>query len=41
MLGATDQLRSLFLKGFKLSKQGNYEDPTYLGFKIVFDLSNY
>ena len=37
MLGATDQLRSLFLKGFKLSKQGNYEDPTYLGFKLVFD----
>ena len=36
-LGATDQLRSLFLKGFKLSKQGNYEDPTYLGFKIVLD----
>jgi len=36
-LGATDQLRSLFLKGFKLSKQGNYEDPTYLGFKIVID----
>jgi hypothetical protein len=37
MLGATDQNRSLFLKGFKLSKQGNYEDPTYLGFKIVID----
>ena len=37
MLGATDQLRSLFLKGFKLSKQGNYEDPTYLGFKLVID----
>ena len=36
-LGATDRERSLFLKGFKLSKQGNYEDPTYLGFKIVFD----
>lgn len=36
-MGATDQLRSLFLKGFKLSKQGNYEDPTYLGFKIVLD----
>ena len=36
-LGATDQLRSLFLKGFKLSKQGNYEDPTYLGFKVIFD----
>jgi hypothetical protein len=36
-LGATDKQRSLFLKGFKLSKQGNYEDPTYLGFKIVID----
>ena len=36
-IGATDQLRSLFLKGFKLSKQGKYEDPTYLGFKIVID----
>lgn len=36
-MAATDQLRSLFLKGFKLSKQGNYEDPTYLGFKIVLD----
>lgn len=36
-LGATDKQRSLFLKGFKLSKQGNYEDPTYLGFKLVFD----
>lgn len=35
--GATDQSRSLFLKGFRLSKQGNYEDPTYLGFKLVFD----
>lgn len=34
---ATDQQRSLFLKGFKLSNQGKYEDPTYLGFKIVFD----
>jgi len=36
-LGATDKQRSLFLKGFKLSKQGNYEDPTYLGFKVLFD----
>ena len=33
-IGATDQSRSLFLKGFRLSKQGNYEDPTYLGFKF-------
>jgi hypothetical protein len=39
-LGATDQLRSLFLKGFKLSKQGKYEDPTYLGFKIVIDFGS-
>ena len=39
-LGATDKQRSLFLKGFKLSKQGQYEDPTYLGFKIVVDFGN-
>jgi hypothetical protein len=39
-LGATDQLRSLFLKGFKLSKQGKYEDPTYLGFKMVIDFGS-
>lgn len=36
-MGATDKQRNLFLKGFKLSKQGGYEDPTYLGFKVVFD----
>ncbi len=35
--GTTDQQRSLFLKGFKLSDQGKFEDPTYLGFKIVID----
>jgi hypothetical protein len=34
---ATDKNRSLFLKGFKLSDQGKNEDPTYLGFKFVFD----
>ena len=34
---ATDKNRSLFLKGFGLSRDGNYEDPTYLGFKFVFD----
>jgi len=39
-LGATDKQRSLFLKGFKLSKQGNYEDPTYLGFKVLFDFGS-
>jgi len=38
--GTTDQLRSLFLKGFKLSNQGKFEDPTYLGFKIVIDFGN-
>ena len=38
--GTTDQLRSLFLKGFKLSQQGKFEDPTYLGFKIVIDFGN-
>jgi len=34
---ATDKNRNLFLKGFKLSNSGKNEDPTYLGFKIVFD----
>jgi hypothetical protein len=34
---ATDRDRTLFLKGFKLSDQGKNEDPTYLGFKFVFD----
>jgi hypothetical protein len=38
--GNTDKMRGLFLKGFKLSNQGNYEDPTYLGFKIVMDFGN-
>lgn len=35
--GSTDKMRSLFLKGFRLSNQGSFEDPTYLGFKIVVD----
>ena len=34
---ATDRNRSLFLKGFNLSRSGENEDPTYLGFKFVFD----
>ncbi len=34
---ATDKNRNLFLKGFQLSESGKNEDPTYLGFKIVFD----
>lgn len=34
---ATDKDRSIFLKGFKLSRSGENEDPTYLGFKFVFD----
>jgi hypothetical protein len=34
---ATDKNRSLFLKGFNLSNSGANEDPTYLGFKFVFD----
>ena len=34
---ATDKNRTIFLKGFKLSDQGKNEDPTYLGFKFVFD----
>ena len=36
-LQATDKNRTLFLKGFRLSDQGKNEDPTYLGFKFVFD----
>lgn len=36
-VGATDSNRNLFLKGFKLSNSGANEDPTYLGFKFVFD----
>jgi len=35
---ATDRNRNLFLKGFRLSDQGKNEDPTYLGFKFIFDL---
>jgi len=34
---ATDKNRSIFLKGFNLSRSGANEDPTYLGFKFVFD----
>lgn len=34
---ATDKNRSIFLKGFNLSRSGENEDPTYLGFKFVFD----
>lgn len=36
--GATDRNRLNFLSGFKNSPQGAYEDPTYLGFKILFDI---
>lgn len=36
-IGATDKNRSIFLKGFNLSRSGENEDPTYLGFKFVFD----
>jgi hypothetical protein len=37
---ATDRNRSLFLKGFNLSRSGANEDPTYLGFKFVFDFGS-
>lgn len=37
---ATDKNRSVFLKGFKLSRSGENEDPTYLGFKFVFDFGS-
>ena len=36
-INATDKNRSLFLKGFNLSRSGENEDPTYLGFKFMFD----
>jgi hypothetical protein len=36
-VAATDRNRNLFLKGFRLSNSGANEDPTYLGFKFVFD----
>lgn len=34
---ATDKDRSTFLKGLNLSRSGKNEDPTYLGFKFLFD----
>jgi len=37
---ATDKNRNLFLKGFRLSQSGMNEDPTYLGFKVIFDFGN-
>jgi hypothetical protein len=39
-INATDRNRSLFLKGFNLSNSGANEDPTYLGFKFVFDFGS-
>lgn len=36
-INATDRERSIFLKGLNFSKSSQNEDPTYLGFKIVFD----
>ena len=32
-----DQNINKFFKGFVTSPQGGYEDPTYLGFRLVFD----
>lgn len=39
-INATDRNRSLFLKGLNLSRSGQNEDPTYLGFKFVFDFGS-
>ena len=39
-INATDKNRSLFLKGFNLSRSGENEDPTYLGFKFMFDFGS-
>ena len=35
---ATDRKRSQFLKGFKTEGAKRIEDPTYMGFKLVFDI---
>jgi hypothetical protein len=36
--GASDKNRTNFLSGFKNTPLGGFEDPTYLGFKIIFDI---
>ena len=32
-----DKSRNLFLKGLKTTSAGQKEDPTYLGFRLMFD----
>jgi len=39
MNSALDQNINTFHKGFTTTEQGKYEDPTYLGFKLVFDFN--
>jgi hypothetical protein len=35
-----DKNRTLFLKGLKSTSSGQKEDPTYLGFRIMFDMGH-
>jgi hypothetical protein len=37
-MAATDRKRSQFLKGFKTEGSKRIEDPTYMGFKLIFDI---
>jgi hypothetical protein len=37
-MAATDRKRSQFLKGFKTEGAKRIEDPTYMGFKLIFDI---
>jgi len=39
MNNAIDQNINKFFKGFLTTKQGGFEDPTYLGFRLVFDFT--
>lgn len=39
MNNALDQNINKFNKGFLTTKQGGFEDPTYLGFRFVFDFT--
>ena len=36
--GNTDKMRTMFLKGLKSTSSGQKEDPTYTGFRIMFDM---
>ena len=36
--GNVDKQRTAFLKGLKSTSSGQKEDPTYTGFRIMFDM---